>query len=163
MSFLRSHLAAVAAAVAATGAVLVFARPAYHPHVEPPPPDHGLPYTRATYTAADARRAFAAEGVSLIPRSSLPQMTDLSDRPLVVEVTIFGNPKKLAAAGFYDYNTTDANGHYVYFPRTCANGARDAERWRGNVRAILGCAAAGAAAPAWLQRVDRALARLPVR
>jgi hypothetical protein len=159
---IRPHVAVVAVAIAATAAVFAFARPAYHRRVEPAPPDHGLRYTHVAYTAADARRAFAAEGVALIPRWRLPQTTDLSDRGLVVEVTVFGDPKKVAATGFYDY-TIDASGQYVHFSKTCANGARDAERWRGNVRAIVSCTAAGAGALTWLGRVERAFARLPAR
>jgi hypothetical protein len=161
VGLLRIHLAAVAvvvAALAGTAAVFAFARPAHYRHVEPAPPDHGLPYTHAVYTAADAERAFAEADIALILRSKLPLGTDLSDRASVVEVTVFADTRKVAATGVYDY-TTDARGHYVRFPTSCANGARVTERWRGNVRAIVVCDGGIAS----LRRVERALASLPAR
>jgi hypothetical protein len=136
----------------------MFARTTYHRQVEPTPPDHGLPFGRAKYDAIDARRAFTEEGVALILRSKLPSMTEFGDRGSIVEITVFGDAAKVAAAGFYDY-TIDARGHYVRFPTTCANGARLVERWRGNVRAIVLCRGGTAT----LRRVERALAHLPAR
>jgi len=161
VSFLRPNLAAVSVVVAAAAvaiAIVTFARTTYHRQAEPAPPDHGLPFARAKYDAIDVRRAFAPEGVALILRSKLPSMTELGDRGSVVEVTVFGDAAKVAAAGVYD-DTTDAQGHYVRFPTTCANGARVVERWRGNVRAIVLCRAGTAT----LRRVERALADLPAR
>lgn len=162
MAFLRLHpapTAIVVAAVAATGAVFAFARPAYHPHVEPKPSDHGLSYTRVRWTAADAERAFAAEHVRLVARARLRFVTDLSDPTQTVEVSVFGDRTLVEGSGFYDY-TTDAGGRYVRFARRCGAGTSDAERWRGNVRAIVSCDRAGGGADAWLRRVDRALAQL---
>jgi hypothetical protein len=159
MNVLRQHVVAmlvVLATAAAIGALFAFARPAYHRPADAAPPDHGLRYTRVTYTAADALQAFAKEGIDLVVRSKLPLMTELSDRVAVVEVTVFGDPKKVAATGFYDY-TIDARGHYVRFPTTCVNGARVAERWRGNVRTLVVCDGGTVS----LRRVERGLAELP--
>ena len=39
-------------------------------------------------------------------------------------------------------------------------GARNAERWHGNVRVVVSCASAGASSSAWLGRVELAFARL---
>ena len=50
-----------------------------------------------------------------------------------------------------------AHGWFVRYPRTCDNGARNAARWRGNVRAIVRC---GDGADAALRRVAAALGRL---
>jgi hypothetical protein len=161
VDFLRSHLLAagiVAVAVAAAGAVLAFARPTAHPYVIPPPPDHGLPYTVVSYTAADVRRAFAAEGIRLTPRSQFPTVTTIGNRDDILEVDAFGDRKKVEQSGFWDYAVE--NGKYVHFPRVCGSTIPDAERWHGNVRVIVKCRAAGAASGAWLRRVDRALARL---
>jgi hypothetical protein len=168
VGLVRGHLAVVsvvALAAAAVGAVFVFARPAYHPHVTPEPPDHGLPYTTVSYSAADAQRAFAAEGIALTPRSHGSAMTTLGNRGDILEVDAFGERAKVEASGFWDY-TTDAAGGYVHFPRDCASGtpgapgSYDAELWHGNIRVIVSCDTAGKAGAAWLRRARRALARL---
>jgi hypothetical protein len=164
---LRAHPIAVSvvavAAFVAAGA-LAFARPSYHPYVMPPPPKH-LPYTKVSYTSTDAKRAFAAVGIRLIlhnrgarPAAAAP-IFDLSTSSLLVEVTAFGDPKKVTASGFSDY-ITFSDGRWVQTPRTCGKGVRLAERWRGNIRAIVNCASAGPSASAWLRRVSIALARL---
>jgi hypothetical protein len=168
MLWLRTHLIAVSvvavAAVGATGA-FTFARPTYHPYVMPPPPRSDLPYTEVSYMWTDAKRAFAESGIRLIlhargPRpAAAPPVIDLSTKNLVVEVTAFGDPKKVRASGFSDY-TRFADGRWVQTPRTCGEGARLAERWGGNIRVIVNCASAGSSASAWLRRVSIALARL---
>jgi hypothetical protein len=167
MLWLRTHLIAVSVvAVASVGAAgaFAFARPSYHPYAMPPAPKD-LPYAKATYTAADAKRAFAESGIRLIlhtrgprPATTLP-IVDFSTRNLVVEVTAFGDPKKVEASGFSDY-ITFSNGRWVQTPRTCGKGARLAERWGGNIRVIVNCASAGSSAAAWLRRVSLALAHL---
>jgi hypothetical protein len=150
MAFVRAHLLAtlvLVAAVAATGTVFAFFRPAYHPDVLTPPPDSGLSYTQARYDARAVLRAFARHGIELIRRSHVGPMVDLSTRDLQLEVTVFGDRAKVEAAGFHDY-TTDADGHYVHFPTSCASGARQMERWRENVRVLTNCPAPAAVAAA---------------
>ena len=162
MLWFRTHVLAtviVAAAVISIAAVFAVARPTYRPETRPSPPDHGLPYTVARYTAADARRVFAAEGIALSPRSSTPTVTTLGNRGDILEVDTFGDRRKVEAAGFYDY-ATDSSGNYVHFPRACGTSIPDAERWRGNVRVIVSCTAARGDSAAWLRRVMRALNRL---
>jgi hypothetical protein len=151
-------LAVVVVALAAVGAVFAFARPTYRPYVMPDPPDHGLPYSVASYAAADARRAFAAEGIKLSPRSQSTIVTTLGNQGDILEVDTFADRAKVEKAGFWDY--TVANGHYVHFPPACAADAPSAERWHGNVRVIVDCPAAGTFSSAWLRRAERALARL---
>jgi hypothetical protein len=167
MLWLQTHLIAVSVvAVAAVGAAgaFTFARPIYHPYVMPPPP-RDLPYAKASYTAADAKRSFGESGIKLILHSRGPRpaaaspIVDLSTKNLVVEVDAFGDPKKVRASGFSDY-ITFSNGRWVQTPRSCGKGARLAERWGGNIRVIVNCASAGSSASAWLRRVSIALARL---
>lgn len=167
MSWLGRHVIAVAIigiAVASTGAVFAFARPTYHPYVMPAPPND-LPYTTVTFTPADASHAFSAVGIKLLLRTHGPRpahsapMTDLSDKGLVVEVTVFGDAQKVKDSGFSDYFTF-VDGHLVKAPRTCARGATNAERWRGNVRVIVSCTRAGGASGMWLRRAQLALGRL---
>jgi hypothetical protein len=161
VAFLRLHLLAVAivvAAVAAAGSVLAFARPGYHPYVIPEPPDHGLQYTRVSYTIADARDVFAAEGIRLTPRSHSKTITTYGNSGDVLEVDSFGKRDQVEQSGFWDYLLID--GRYAHFPRNCSSGAPDAERWHGNIRVIVSCTRAGTPSPSWLRRVDRALARL---
>jgi hypothetical protein len=122
------------------------------------PPDHGLPYREASFTAADARRAFAAEGFRLTPRSRTTTSTTLGNHGDVLEVDAFAARAQVERAGFYDYIVE--GGKYVHFPRDCTPGHIDAERWHGNIRVIVNCPKAGNEASAWLLRVDRALARL---
>jgi hypothetical protein len=122
------------------------------------PPDHGLPYSKATFTAAAARRAFAAAGIPLSARSRTATVTTLGSRGDVLEVDALADRREVERSGFYDY--TVAHGRYVHFARSCSPGGPNAERWHGNVRVIVDCAKAGNAAPRWLRRVDRALERL---
>ena len=123
-----------------------------------PPPDNDLPYTDGSYSPREARRAFAAEGIRLTPRSRSATVTTLGNRGDVLEVDTFGDPDQVKRSGFYDDTVID--GHYARFPRTCGQGSPTAARWHGNVRVIVSCPAAGTAASAWLRRVERALARL---
>jgi hypothetical protein len=165
VSWLSRHLLAaviVCIAAASVGAVFAFARPTYHPYVMPAPPND-LPYTTVSYTAADAIRAFSAAGIKLVRRGphatrSYP-MTGLSNNSLIVEVTAFGDPQNVKDSGFSTYFTF-VDGHWVKAPRTCAPGAIDAERWRGNVRVIVSCTRAGADSGMWLRRAQLALGRL---
>ena len=162
MRVLREHLAAVAivvVAVAATGTYFAVASAGYRRHVAQPPRDSGLPYTVVSYTAADARRAFAAEGIALTPRSRASTVTTLGNRGDVLEVDAFAARDRVERAGFSDYALA-ADGRYVRFPKDCRTAIPDAERWRGTVRVIVSCTAAGGAAARWLRRVDTALARL---
>jgi len=161
VGYFRSHLLAtgfLATAIGVMAAVLAFAHPASHPSVLPGPPNNDLPYAVVSYTAADARRAFATEGIRLGPRSHSASITTLGNRADILEVDAFGDPERVKASGFYDY--TVINGRYVRFPRGCGSGSADAERWQGNVRVIVSCRAAGGASSRWISRVARALARL---
>jgi hypothetical protein len=129
------------------------------------PPDHGLSYTTVSYSPADARRAFATEGITLTPRSHGPTMTTFGNKGDILEVDAFGERAKVEASGFWDY-TQDGTGHLVHFPHDCASGtpgvagSYDAELWHGNIRVIVNCDTAGTAGAAWLQSARRALARL---
>lgn len=158
---LRGHLVAasiVAVAVASVGAVFAFARPTYHPYVIPGSINHDLPYTVVSYTAADARRVFAAEGIHLTPRSHSPTITTLGNQRDILVVDAFGDPEKVKQSGFYDF--TLVNGRYAHFPRDCGSGSPSAERWQGNVRVIVSCTATGSSSRLWLLCAERALARL---
>ena len=120
-------------------------------------PRGGLPYTKASFDAADARRAFAGEKIELSVRSRSVLMTTLGNRGDVLEVDAFGDRNAVERSGFRD--VTVANGRRVPFARDCSSPV-PAERWRGNIRVLVDCARAGAAAPVWLSRVERALNRL---
>lgn len=164
MTSLRIHplsIAILSLGVVAVVGVFTFARPTSHASVLPPPPGAGLPYTHVSFTTRDAQRAFAGVGFTLVRRDTGPgtPMTDLSTRDDVVSVDVFGDAEEVAASGFSDY-LVFANGHWAHAPRTCAPGAVDAERWRGNVRVIVRCTPAGGDAPELLRRAARALARL---
>jgi hypothetical protein len=160
MTWLHRHLlalAVVAVALATTGAVFAFARPDYETKVRMPK-DEPLPYSEVVFSAAQARRAFAAEGITLTPRSTSATITLLGNRGDVLEVDIFGDPKQVAAFGFHDV-TVDASGNYVHFPRSCTGSAPTAARWHGNVRVVLRCTVAGDN-PRWMRRAQRALTLL---
>jgi hypothetical protein len=162
VSWVSRHVIAVAAVlvgVAAMGGVFALARPAYHPYVMPSPPGDGLSYTKVTYTRADAIDAFAAQGIHLLPGAEGPGMSGAYSRDLVVEVTAFGDRNTVDASGFSNYYTF-ANGRWSLAPKSCVAGAKNAERWRGNVRVIVSCTRAGGASNAWLRRVALALGRL---
>jgi hypothetical protein len=161
MDWLRAHTPAVVmvvGAVAGAAAVFTVARPTYHASRLPEVTDNSLPYPHVSYTTADVRRVFAVESIALTPRVHGQTVTTLGNERDILEVDVFGDPKKVKQSGFHDY--TVASGRYVRFPRRCFPGARDAERWHGNVRVIVDCAAAGAAPNSWLARAARALARL---
>ena len=147
----------VALGVAATAAVFTVARPEYRKEVMLAP-DQDLPYTEVGFSAADARRAFAAEDVVLAPRNRSAWIASLGSRDDILVVDVFGEPERVKVAGYYDYTLVD--GRYVRMPSDCTPGARAAARWRGNVRAIVNCVAAAGESRLWLRRVERALARL---
>ncbi len=117
----------------------------------------GLPYTKATFTADDAKRAFASEGVTLVVRSRSIVMTTLGNPGDVLEVDAFADRRTVERSGFHD--VTIANGRRVPFARDCSTSV-PAERWHGNVRVLVDCARARAAGSGWLLRVERALSRL---
>lgn len=160
MYWLRGHVVAVlvvALGVAAIAAVFTVARPEHRKEVTLAP-DQVLPYTDVPFTAADARRAFAAENISLVPRNRATWITTLGSTHDIITVDTFGEPEKVQQAGFYNY--TLVNGEYVRMPADCTAGTRAAARWRGNIRVIVNCVAAAEDSRMWLRRVDRALARL---
>jgi hypothetical protein len=166
---LRAHLfafAIVVAAVLATAGVFVFARPQSHTSVPPVPPNDGLSYTRVVYHPAQAQRAFARAGLRLERASQQPTspegawrltgMADFHNDDLGLEATVFGPRKLVDRQGFANYYTF-VDGKYVPAPRSCGNGARNAERWHENVRVIVQCDTPGAMRT--LQRAMRALRR----
>jgi hypothetical protein len=108
-----------------------------------------LPYDEVTYDAADARRAFASEQISLILRSQGGLTTTFGSAGDVLEVDIFGESEHAAMAGFKD------------LPRgaDCTVDGHLALHWRGNVRAILDCGLVRND-ERWVARLDRALAAL---
>jgi hypothetical protein len=159
MGVLRAHLAAVAIVVAgvlATTGAFLFARPQYHPYQMPKPPGDGLPYTMPTYDGADARRAFARVDVALARGARQAGIVGFYNRALSLEVTVFGDRKLVDSQGFSDYYTF-VDGHWQLSPKSCVHGARNAERWRINVRVIVSC---GPGADETLRRASRALAAL---
>lgn len=113
---------------------------------------------RCSSTTAETRRAFAAEGITLTSRSTSATITTLGNRRDVLEVDIFGDPKKVAAFGFHDV-TINASGNYVHFPWSCTASSGTAARWHGNVRVVVHCTVAGDNAR-WMRRAQRALTRL---
>ena len=139
-------LVALLAATAIVGAALL----ALAPH-------SGLSYTKASFTAADAKHAFGAEGVELSVRSRSVVMTTLGNPGDVLEVDAFADRRTVERSGFHD--VTVSHGRRVPFARDCSSSV-PAERWHGNVRVLVDCARARAAGAAWLRRVERALARL---
>lgn len=162
MSRLGHHMVAVVVigvAIAALAGVFAFTRPSSHPYVLPSPPND-LPYTKVSYTVADARRAFAAKGIRLTARSSQPEVvTTIGNRGDILEVDVFADPEKVKSSGFHNYYTL-ADGRWVRAPRSCTTDASNAESWHGNVRVIVSCTRAGEAAGAWQGRVRLALRRL---
>jgi len=168
MPWTRAHVAALGLlgfALLATAGAFTFARPHAHASVLPPQPHEPLPYSKVTYTATDAERAFRTVDIKLVRRTrepvpvGNPPIVDLSTSRGTVEVDVFGNPQRVAASGFSDYFIVK-NGQWLKAPKTCSPGAQVAEQWRGNVRVIVSCAKAGASGSTWLASVDRALARL---
>ncbi|MDX6439859.1 MAG: hypothetical protein QOF45_2442 [Gaiellaceae bacterium] len=161
MTWFRRHLlalAVVAVALAATGAVFGFARPGYEKQLRMVK-DEPLPYSKVLFNAAEVRRAFAAEGITLTPRSASATITTFGNRGDVLVVDIFGDPAKVKATGFYDV-TIDAGGNYVHFPRSCAaSDGTAAARWHGNVRVVVRCRVDLNGA-GWMRRAQHALTRL---
>jgi hypothetical protein len=140
-------LVALLAATAIVGAALLALAPR----------GGGLPYTQASFTAADARHAFGAEGVELSVRSRSVVMTTLGNPGDVLEVDAFADRRTVERSGFHDVTVSD--GRRVPFARDCSSSV-PAERWRGNIRVLVDCARARSAGPGWLLRVERALSRL---
>jgi hypothetical protein len=168
MSWVSARAAAlivVLLAIVGTVGVFTFTRPKPAPSTTPAPPGVGISYTKVVFDAADARRAFAAVGIDLIRHTHGPQpakaapFIDLSTANLMVVVDAFGDPAKVAASGSSDY-ISFSHGRWVRTPANCTGGATAAERWNANVRVIVNCSLAGHDAPAWLSRVNRALAHL---
>ena len=160
MAFVRGHLPAtlvVVAAVAATGTVFAFFRPAYHPYRMPAPPGDGLSYDSSVYSPGDARRAFAAQGFHIERSGSTPPIRGFH-QGTELEIDVFGDRKAVDMAGFSDYYTF-VDGQWQLAPKSCVPGARNAERWRENVRVIVLCTAPNAGG--LLRRASRALAALP--
>lgn len=155
----------IAANVLLAGVVVVGVftfHPTYHPIAMPAPP-RDLPYTHVSYRAADAERAFATVGITLVRQPQTPAaaapIVDLTSGDAVVEVSAFGDPREVVAAGFSDY-ITFRDGKWIRTPPSCGHGAANAERWRGNIRVIVSCGRAGGSAARVLGRVSRALAQL---
>jgi hypothetical protein len=155
-------LFALVGATLPVAAMALLLRPAAGPRPLAGPPDSGLAYTKARFTAADARRAFATQEIRLTVKSRMTGVTTLGDLGAVLEVDALADRKTVERTGFSDYTVVGlgASAHYARFARTCAGGALTAERWRGNIRVIVSCAKAGSGAPRLLERVGRALARL---
>ena len=160
----RPHLFlyALVGAALPVAALALFLKPAAGPRQLASPPGSGLPYAKAPFTAADARRAFAAEGIRLTFKSRVTAIKTLADRRDVLEVDAFGSRKAVERTGFSDYTVVGlgADAHYAHYPRTCRGDALDAESWHENIRVVVSCPRAGKQAQRWLRRVDRALARL---
>jgi hypothetical protein len=156
----RQHalaFAVVAAVAIAAGLFLTVWRPRYEPGTRAVPP-FLLPYSRAEFGAGDAKRAFAAVGVRLVPKSRIPGVvTTIGTRDDAFEVDVFGDPAHVRAQSSPDV-VTDSAGRYVRIPTTCTRGIPDAARWRGNVRFVVRCA--DAAHARLLVVGTRALAKL---
>jgi hypothetical protein len=139
---IRQHawaLAVVAVAAAVMGLFLSVWRPRSEPSTQKLP-TAPLPYSHAQFTVRDAKRAFAAVDVRLVPKSRVPGVVTTIGTPHdEFEVDIFGDPKRVDAVGGSPDVITDSNGKYVSIPSTCTRGIPDAERWRGNVRFIIRC------------------------
>jgi hypothetical protein len=158
----RLLLFALVGAAVPVAAMALLLKPAAGPRSLPSPPDSVLPYTKVSFTAANARRAFRAEGIVLSHRSRTGAITTLGNPGDVLEVDAFGPREDVKRFGFSDYTVVGlgASAHYAPFPRACGGSALVAERWHGNIRVMVNCVKAGPAAPRWLARVNRALARL---
>ena len=103
-----------------------------------------VPYSHVQFTAGDAKRAFAAVGVRLVPKSRVPGIvTTIGTPDDEFEVDVFGDPARVNALGGSPEVITDLHGKYVRIPSRCIRGIPDAERWHGNVRFIVRCAKAG--------------------
>lgn len=131
--------AVVALAAATAGLFLTVWRPHFEPSTQQAP-RIAVPYTTVQYTVGDARRAFAAVGVRLVPKSRITGVVSTIGTPDdSFEVDVFGDPARVNAVGFVD-SIRDAHGTYVRFPKTCTTGLPDAARWHANVRVVVGCA-----------------------
>lgn len=139
----KQHTWAVALALALALAVaalfLTMWRPGYQASAQKLP-SAPLPYSHVQFTVNDAKRAFAAVGVRLVPKSRVPGTVTTTGTPRdEFEVDVFGDPARVNAMGSPEV-TTDAHGKYVRIPSTCKAGIPDAERWRENVRFVVSCA-----------------------
>ncbi|HEV7215527.1 MAG TPA: hypothetical protein VGP33_10420 [Chloroflexota bacterium] len=104
-------------------------------------------------------RAFASQGIHLVLGATQPGMEGANSTDLALEVTAFGDRKTVDASGFSDYYTF-SNGQWSLAPKSCGAGAKNAERWRGNVRVIVSCTLAGGTSSARLRQASLALSRL---
>ena len=142
MSEVRKHAfaaAVVALAVAGVGLSLTVWRPRFQPSTQRVPSVR-LPYTRAQFTVTDAKRAFAAVGIRLTPKSRVAGVvTTIGTQNDEFVVDVFGDPAQVNALGGSPEVITDTRGKYVRIPSTCKQGVPDAERWRGNVRFVIRC------------------------
>jgi hypothetical protein len=140
---MRQHvwaLVLVALAASVAGLFLTVWRPHYRAVTEKLP-DAPLPYSNVQFSASDAKHAFVAVGVQLLPKSRIPGVvTTIGSRSDSFEVDVFGSPARVNAGGGSPEIITDSHGHYVRIPRTCTSGIPDAQRWRGNVRFVIRCA-----------------------
>jgi hypothetical protein len=131
--------ALVALAASVAGLFLTVWRPRYRPSTQKLP-TVPFPYSDVQFTANDAKRAFAAVGVQLVPESRMAGVVaTMGSRNGAFEVDIFGDPRRVKALGGSPEITVDSHGKYVRTPRTCTSGIADAERWRGNVRFVIRC------------------------
>lgn len=103
-------------------------------------PSSRVPYDRVEFSVSDAKRAFAALGVRLVPKSRVPGVvTTIGTTDDAFEVDVFGDPARVNATGSPDL-VTGVHGEYVRIPSVCTPGIPDAERWHGNVRFVIPCA-----------------------
>jgi hypothetical protein len=139
----RQHAWAVAVVALGVTVVSLFLtawRPRYRPSTQKLP-SVPLSYSRVQFTAGDAKRAFAAVGVRLVPKSRVPGViTTIGTRHDEFEVDIFGDPMRVNGLGGSPDVITNSHGKYVRIPSTCTPGISDAERWRANVRFVISCA-----------------------
>jgi hypothetical protein len=130
----------VALAASVAGLFLTVWRPRYRPATQQVPVAL-LPYSDVQFTANDAKRAFVAVGVHLVPKSRVPGVvTTIGSGNDAFEVDVFGDPGRVNALDGSPEIIVDSHGNYVRIPRTCTSGVPDAERWRGNVRFVIRCA-----------------------
>ena len=143
MAAVRQHVwafALVALAASVAGLFLAVWRPRYRPSAQKVPAVP-LPYSDVQFTAHDAKRAFAAVGVQLVPKSRIAGVvTTIGSRSDAFEVDVFGGPDRVKALGGSPEIIVDSRGKYVRIPRACTPGIPDAGRWRGNVRFVIRCA-----------------------
>ena len=157
---MRTHLLAVAVialGLAVAGLALTFGA-RVNSGADLSPPNHGLPYTAAKYSVAEAKRAFAQAGARITLKSHSRAIVTLGNARNTLEVDVFASPATVEQSGFYDYTLVD--GRYVRFPTQCAPGAYATEHWQGNVRAMVSCTRDRQVSNAMLQQAEKALGLL---